>query len=199
MIQLLFVGDGQRDTVMVPALVQKVLGVSVGEESRQWARLQGAGRGYAKKLKFAVRTAIDRGLEGVVAVVDQDREKRGVRCIQMQAARDEDRAKAVLMPTAVGEACPHGEAWLLDDPSAVRIALKLSKDHPITSVKKTNSPKRELHRLISDSERAGDKPLHVLGDIAEYVDTSRYQQPEGTGWTAFEVEIQSELRPLVHL
>ncbi len=55
---------------MLPRLVETILAVDgkkpvVDAESRQWMRWHGGGRGYARKLYFAILQAIDAELAGL--------------------------------------------------------------------------------------------------------------------------------------
>ena len=198
MIHLLFVGDGERDAVTVPRLVERILDTSVSEDARAWARLHGAGKGYAHKLRYALRQARDIEAEGLVATVDADAEKRGVRLRKMKQARkrDRDRANAPVLPTALGEAVPHGEAWLLDDPVAVRRVLSLPEDERIPTTKRAKNPKKALHDLLAQSERAEDRPVDVWAEIAREVDPARCKHARATGFGPFINEVHEELGPL---
>ena len=60
----------------VPRLVKKILARSVREDVRHWSRLNSAGSGSDRKLRFAIRQARDVGAAGVVATVDRDRDRR---------------------------------------------------------------------------------------------------------------------------
>jgi hypothetical protein len=195
-MRLLFVGDGERDAATVPHLVETILGIRVERATLPWARLNGAGRGYRKKVQFAVRQAIDAEADRLVAVVDRDKEAAGVRLGEMRQARDADRMKRPSYPTACGEANPHGEAWLLDDPVAVRDALGLANEVKVTPVHKTKDPKAVLNDLIRSSRKT-DPITHILGDIAKCVDPSRCAHRDETGLEDFMAEVQSELGPLV--
>ncbi len=53
-MRLLFVGDGERDAATVPHIVARILDTQVEPVTQHWARLNGAGRGYQKKVRFAV-------------------------------------------------------------------------------------------------------------------------------------------------
>lgn len=197
MIRLFFVGDGRRDAVTVPTLVKKLLGREIAEESRPWARLHEAGKGYSRKLLYAIRRAKDGRNAGVVAVVDQDRELRGKRLEALKQARMADREKYGAFPVAVGEACPHGEAWLPDDAAAVRKALRLAPDVSVPSVAKTRSPKLELERLQANSPRAAENHLAVWADIADWIEPTRYAHPDKSGFTAFAQDVRNELSYIV--
>ena len=117
-MQILFVGDGERDAVTVPALVDNILGSACQVESNSWREIRAGG--YWRKTLFAILSAQSRGLDGVVATLDADKEKKGKRLAQMRKGRDTHRASNTPLPTALGEAVPHGEAWLPQDPIAVR-------------------------------------------------------------------------------
>lgn len=204
MIRLLFVGDGKRDAATVPPLVGGILGVEITGENLSWKeiRLQPesaprALRGYARKLMYAVRAARSRRLDGVVATVDTDAEEPRSRLAKLQEGRDLDREKAPPLPTALGEANPHGEAWLLDDDAAVRKALELPGDVPIPAVRDTNDPKGALDELMDRSprEKASEhRRLHLLGAIAANVTPNRCAHAKTTGLDAFTKDVRDELR-----
>lgn len=128
MIFVLLFGDGPRDAAMIPPLLESLLGVRVRVEFTAWARLhhQGSRSGYQRKLLFAMRQAQDKRANGMVATVDVDSDRRREKLRELQEARDKARQKDPPFPTVLGEASPHAEAWLLDDPVAVRRALRLS-------------------------------------------------------------------------
>ena len=131
MIRLLFVGDGERDAAMNPPLVEVLTGAEVEATTRPWARLNV--RGYDRKLRFAIRQARDEGLQGVVATIDRDKSSGHDRLRELKAGRTRDRETAPPLPAALGAANPHAEAWLLDDPVAVRTVLGLDNDAAIVS------------------------------------------------------------------
>jgi len=116
MIRLLFVGDGERDAATNSHLVTVITGAQVIPTTKPWARLNQTGRGYDLKLLFAILQARQDGLDGVVAAVDRDTSRGRDRLRELQAARTKDREKYAPLPTALGVADPHAEAWLLDDP-----------------------------------------------------------------------------------
>jgi hypothetical protein len=198
MIQILFVGDGERDAVTVPRIVERILSVAIREESRQWARLHSAGRGYGRKLQFAVRQARDSAQQGVVATVDADRS--GLRRLrELQVARERDRAKSPAFPTVLGCAVPHGEAWLLDDPVAVRRELTLPPEADVPAASKVTSPKKTLEDLLAQSPRRDEKPRTAWCDIASALEPNRCAHAADTGFRDFVREVHNELSPLRQL
>jgi hypothetical protein len=198
MIQLLIIGDGERDAVTVPRIVEQILSVSVREESRQWARLHSAGRGYGRKLQFAVRQARDSAQQGVVATVDADRS--GLRRLrELRGTREKDRAQSPAFPTVLGCAVPHGEAWLLDDPIAVRRGLTLPPEADVPTVSKVTSPKKTLEDLLAQSPRRDVKPRTVWCDIASALEPHRCVHAADTGFRDFTREVHNELGPLRQL
>lgn len=196
MIRIFFAGDGPRDEATVPPLVRSILSTEVESAGfSPWARLNGAGRGYQKKVRFATLQAIDARAAALVAVVDRDKAEAGHRMDALRAARDADRTKKPAFPTAFGEANPHGEAWLLDDPVAVREALGLNSEDEIVSVKRTKDPKGILDALIEKSRHRGHS-REALAEIATRVNPSRCQHPDHTGFREFTDELHLELGPL---
>ena len=203
MIRLLFVGDGDRDVATVPPLVEGILGVAITDKIRFWRKLRlqpksapRALRGYAPKLMYAIRVARDLGLDGVVATVDKDAMKRRSRLAELKKGRDLDREKAPSFPTALGEANPHSEAWLLDDYVAVRKALELSTDVRIPTVGKTDDPKKALDELMNQSPREmapEHRRLQLLGAIAAIVTPNRCAHAMETGFDEFTEDVRDEL------
>jgi len=198
MILLHIVGDGPRDEATLPRLVERILGLSeqlIASTFSNWARLHGeAGRGFGRKLSFAVRQAIDAGASGLVAVVDRDRDHQKTKLDEMFRARDEDRSRGRIIPAALGEAVPHGEAWLLDDAVAVRAALGLSPKTSIPSIARTKNPKGVLTMLLGKSPRHDDRPVIVWGEIARTLVAARCKYASRTGFAAFINEVEAELR-----
>ena len=193
MITLLFVGDGERDAAMLPPIVRTIVGSEFSTISEHWSRLWQGGGGYHRKLIYASKQALDRGAKGVVAVVDVDRDRKGVRLAKLKSAQSEILQKSPALRVAVGEAVPHGEAWLLDDPGAVRTALELSAEAPI---KRGNNPKEELESLTAQSPNPVSSFKESCARIAEKVQTDRCQHAKETGFADFVDDVKAHLCPL---
>ncbi len=190
----LVVGDGPRDEAAVPRLVERLLSRAVAGDFVSWSRLhqRGIGRGYERKLRYAVLQGRSRGMNGVVATVDSDRAQRGERLQELRDARESDRTAAVPLPVAVGEAVPHLEAWLLDDPHAVRTALRLAANATIPSVRHAKTHKGALQQLIRQSD-CDEGVLVILAAIAKQLDPQRCRNAKHTGFEEFADDVQSEL------
>jgi hypothetical protein len=199
MISLLFVGDGERDAATNPHLVGRLVSSPIEPRAIPWPRLNQAGRGYDRKLLFALRQARQEGLAGVVATIDQDKSPGRDRLRSMQAARVKDREAAAPLPTALGCAEPHAEAWLLDDPVAVRVALRLDAHAPIQTVRKTKNPKGEIEALHAGGARSAEPIRDVLVDIARNLDPKRCQHAHETGFEHFAKEVKDQIGPLAHV
>ncbi len=196
MIRLLFVGDGERDAATNPHLVSTIISAPVDATARPWARLNQAGRGYDRKLLFAIRQARQNGRDGVVATVDRDTSPGRDRIRDLQAARTKDRETHPALPTAIGAADPHAEAWLLDDPHAVKTALRLPAETHIPTVRHVASPKAEVGRLHRTSPRC-DEPIGVLlVEIAQALVPTRCQHGRETGFAQFADDVRREIGPL---
>ena len=194
-MRLLFVGDGEREAQTIPFLVERILDTPVEAEARNWARLHSsAGRGYDRKLLFSLRQARDLCVRGLVATVDRDTDKPFRRLNELKKGLTQDRKNNSEIPTALGEAVPHGEAWLLDDAAAVREVLGLSASVKISSVGKVD-PKSTLDDLISDSAFSSDH-MTALRDIARAVDISRCPNAKKTGLDTFAEEVRTALGSL---
>ncbi len=197
MIRLLFVGDGPRDAASVPRLVQTILATPFDGITREWARLHGeAGRGLPRKLRFAILLGRDKSAAGLVGTIDADKDPRRQRLRTLQDARQEERVRGTTMGIALGEASPHGEAWLLDDAVAVREALQLAADANIPTTRQTRSPKAALEQLLTQSALAGRRPVEIWPKIAERVELQRCAHAEETGFAAFAKDVRAELGPL---
>jgi hypothetical protein len=196
MIRLLFVGDGERDAATNPHLVTVITGAQVDPTTRPWARLHEAGRGYDRKVLFAILQARQDGLDGVVATVDRDTSPGRDRLHDLQAGRTRDREKHAPLLTALGVADPHAEAWLLDDPVAVRTALRLPPDLHIPTARQVESPKSEIGRLHRTSSRSDEPIRTLLIEIAQSLSVDRCQHGGETGFTRFVEDVRHEIGPL---
>jgi hypothetical protein len=196
MIRLLFVGDGERDAATNPHLVKRIVGVDVEAQAVPWARLNEAGHGYDRKLLFAIRQARAEGLQGIVATIDQDKSPGRDRFHDLVAGRTRDREKAAPLPTALGCADPHAEAWLLDDPVAVRTVLQLANDAHIPNVRHVDSPKNEIAALHSSSPRSDEPVRAILVEIAQALEVARCQHADETGFHRFVEDVHDEIGPL---
>ena len=110
--------------------------------------------------------------------------------------RERHRSKNAPFPIALGEADPHFEAWLLDDPAGVRRALGLPGEIDVVNVMKSPYPKDDLDQLIVKASRT-DTRISCLAQIAACVDVSRCNHAKQTGLHAFVNEVRTELGPLV--
>jgi hypothetical protein len=129
--------------------------------------------------------------------VDTDNDSVGEKLRRLREARNADRQSSPPFPIALGEANPHGEAWLIDDQVAVRGALCLPGDYQIKTVRQVKSPKDEIHALRKQSNRAEDPMTDVLEDIARGLDHSRCMHARETGFDGLLQEVRTELAPCI--
>ena len=160
-----------------------------------WVRLQKKGSGYARKLRYATRQAKDGAADGLVATVDSDSLGRSRRLQELKNGRDQDRQTAPPFPTAVGEAIPHLEAWLIDDPVATREALQLPAQTPVPTVRQTKNPKAALDELVAQCGRF-ENVIEALVQIAGRVEPARCVHAAETGFKSFADDVRQELKPL---
>lgn len=119
-----------------------------------------------------------------------DRDAGEPRLPDLVTARDELRARGELLPIALGEAVPHGEAWLVDDLEPLRTVL----GHPATArAPARRHPKDELTVLIAAADRP-ERPVEVLGLLAAKVDLARCRHAGETGLRAFHDDVLRELQ-----
>ncbi|MFO0839808.1 MAG: hypothetical protein U1D55_14955 [Phycisphaerae bacterium] len=200
MIRVRFVGEGPRDEAIVPPLVSGWLGKPTWQPSFvTWSKLvvRKSGRtrtlrGLARKLEYAVSQALTDRQHALVATIDRDRAPPSERLSQMRSGI----TAPSRLPAALGEADPHAEAWLLDDPRAVRDGLDLPADTPLNNVRKC-VPKAELNALCEPVARErGCTHLQLLKEIARRVQINRCNHPSETGLQAFHNEVRSNLGSL---
>lgn len=172
--RLSYIGDGPRDRAMVPPLVESVIGAHEMAGFTAWREIK-LNHGYEKKLLYALRRAEVMGMDGVVATVDRDRDPQPRRPALV------DGREGSSVPAVVGEAVPHGEAWLIDDLEALREVLSLS---PEAKAPPGRNPKAELDALIDAAGRAHER-LDVLGDLARAVRIARCRGATRSGLAAF--------------
>ncbi len=199
-LKLLFAADGPRDEAALPPLVGNLLGTTVEPVFTAWkgVRLQRGGGslgGYGRKLLFLLRDARDRGVAGVVATVDVDRDPGSSKLKDLEEARNRDRAAGKATPAALGEAIPHMEAWLLDDDVAVRKALNLASDAAVAVPTKVKSPKEELD-LLHQAAGACQEISELLAILAKELNVTHCGRAGHTGFMAFYKEVDRELKPL---
>ena len=191
-MKVLIVADGPRDAASLPPLLNVILGRAVDCQFDSWIHIhrEGSGRGYNKKLSFAVGQVRSRGLDGLVAVVDRDKDRVGHRAKELRSTRETNRQHGVLLPTALGVADPYVDAWLLDDPVAVREGLGLNPNVDVINLRKAKNPKAELDCLIHDSDL---KLLEALRAIADKLQPGRCVHAKETGFAAFADDCRQEL------
>lgn len=202
MIRIQILGEGPRDACAVPPLIENLLDCRTTPEFTAWSdgSLQRFHRKglpkLGKKLLFALSRASADGMHGVIALIDDDCHD-GDRVEALRAGREAHRHTSPAIPAAVGSAIPHFEAWLLDDPRAVRDALRLPRNHAIPSPVGTNSPKETLHQLFVSCPRCNDDiEKDVLPDIARNVKLERCNQRHQTGLQDFADDLREEFKAI---
>ena len=135
------------------------------------------------------------GFDGLVAVLDRDTAPAGDRLAQARIGLERDRAESdrEVMPTALGEAAPHFEAWLLDDGEAVKLVLKIDPGEAVPRVDRCHSPKLTLERLIADRGLGRDPTKEA---VARGVAEVRCRRSGETGFAAFVAELRAEFPPV---
>ncbi len=188
-MRLKIIGDGPRDEGVLKCLVDTLLGRSVEAGFRDWHRIRLRRPSYGNKLKLELLNARADGHDGVVAVVDADREPRRARLRELATAREEHRIAHGPLPAALGEARPHVEVWLLDDEKAVRAGLSLPGDHRVAWNERDG--KGALNEIIAACADAGRVVDH-LPLIAREVRLERCNHRESTGFGDFAADIELE-------
>jgi hypothetical protein len=201
MIPVLLAGDGERDRIMIPPLLESLFGVRVDlVEFRAWSKIelsrkQRTNKGYEAKLISLVQSALIRNPKPlVVATVDTDSDKLGEKRRRLEATlASEEIVRQQQVIVIVGEANPHAEAWLLADPQAIREALDLDQDCSIPTIRASKYPKDDLDALC-DQSRYHKEPLdYWLTRVARCVRGNRCTAKNQTGFDAFETHVQAAL------
>ncbi len=198
MLSIYILGDGPLDNAMLPPIIKRILDHEINPEFKAWKdiRLHGKG-GYAARLKYAIRRVKAIGsLQAVVAVVDQDKDNKGTRIVKLREARDADRHHNI--PTSVGRAIPHGEAWLIDDHEAVKEGLGLPADAKIPSVAKIGNPKGALNEIQRRQKGDLQSRKDAYACIAMNVQLARCRFPGKTGFKEFVEDLETEFADLVN-
>lgn len=191
-MKLLIIGDGPRDEAALPPLVSTILGFPIEAATLTWKDRRLHSLSFERKMRFVITEARSDRMDGAVAVIDADKWAENRRTELNKVCNQLAQSHADV-PLAQGMADPHGEAWLLDDPVAVRQALGLDDGHEIPSVKGEENPKARLETLIRDSSRAGDSRRDVLKDIAAAVCLERCSQKHNTGLADFDRTVGKKL------
>jgi hypothetical protein len=199
-MSILVVGDGSRDQTALPNLVCRILDASVESRFDDWHQVRvRAQRGtiYARKLKYLTRRARADSFAALAIVVDTDKSSARDKLRQLRAGRDEDRQELPPFPTALGEANPHFDVWLLDDSVAVRTALGLARDCHVPNAVKTDYPKDTLTELIEQSTVDFAQISDALGEIARHLSSERCVHCKETGFATFEKDVCDEIKPAI--
>jgi len=192
---LLFVADGPLDEAILPPIVATILKCRVISEFWAWKNIRlHRGRGYERKLSYLLRSASSRELDGIVAIIDADKDKRRNRVKSLRDGRKKARSGGLNLPAAVGQAVPHGEAWLIADADAVKAGLRLAADHKIPSPAATPDPKSVLTDLYRESPLSAERRADVWADIARRVEPARCRHKKETGYGAFQRDLNAEFR-----
>ena len=199
-MSILVVGDGPRDQSALPNLVCAILGTNVESRYDDWhhvSYLRGKGSIYARKVKYLTRRARVDNFAALAIVVDTDNSSPRVKWRELRNGRDDDRQKNPPFPTALGEANPHFDVWLLDDKVAVCEALELSSDSDVPNAVKVDYPKNDLSKLVEQSPADFSQVSDALGEIAARISSKRCGHSKDTGFATFEKEVCDEIKPVI--
>jgi hypothetical protein len=200
-MSILVVGDGPRDESALPSLVCVILGCPIESRYDDWHHvtyLRGKGSIYARKLKYLTRRARADGFAALAVVVDTDKSPPRDKLRALRAGREDDRLNHPPFPTALGEANPHFDIWLLDDPVAVRSALRLSTDFEVPNARKVDYPKDTLSELVACSGIEFSEVSDALGAIARQLSSERCIHRNETGFAVFERDVRYEIKSAVN-
>lgn len=166
-------------------LVSRLLEGKELEFERQPVMHLGARRrhgGFKEKLKLAFAELAHKDCEGLVFVVDRDREeKRGER---LRKARDE---VSEGKPSAVGVAIRTLEAWLLADETAFKKAFQADTPSTTKDPESIKEPKKELQGRLDAVGHSQYSEAYVALARHSRLEVLEQRCPEGFGRFADEV------------
>lgn len=195
MKSVLFVGEGATEQQCLPALLAWAApSATVGEKSafKAWADIparSGKGGPLGKKLQLALQLARHAGHDAVVASIDTDDRKRGERLTELDTAR-----RPIDVPSAIGEATPHFEAWILGDSKAVRDALALPSESQIPAPTRCD-PKTALADLCRRSSTEFRTSPDAMVAVIRRMDLRRCTHARETGLADFNAELTRVFGP----
>ncbi|MBI3819173.1 MAG: hypothetical protein HY286_10815 [Planctomycetes bacterium] len=197
--------DGERDAKALPHIIHNILESKPECRSitsfspRHWKDLRFHNRdkkarlqGYAKKLQYIIDENHNGIGRAIVAVVDRDRDADGARVRELRSTRTDARLQAIRVPLAIGEAIPHGEAWLLPDRHVVAGVFEVD---PAEVNIKAKSPKDELQRL-GEKKITKEKFSDRLETLAKKVRVHVIADRSDNGFAEFAEDIKKELGSL---
>lgn len=199
-MSILVIGDGPRDQVALPVLICRILDANTATRYDDWHRVRvyhQKGTIYARKLKYLTRRARADGFIALAIVVDTDKAPPRDRLRDLRRGREEDRQGNPPFPTALGEANPHFDVWLLDDTVAVREALQLAADFHVPNAAKAAYPKDALSELIQHSQMTSLPVSEIVGEIARHLVPERCVHRKETGFFTFIKDVGDEIGPVM--
>jgi len=200
----IFDGDSGPEGALgaLPRLVHRLLGNPDTIEYdcrslRSIMHVRGKARNrYARKVKGAMRTAKLEGHNGVVVLIDRDREPDGERIGALREGRDSMQAD-VPVPCAVGTAVETFDAWMIADLTAVQAAKgDHSKVPPnpesLAGKEGTGSHPKEVARAA-----LGPGLARAYSTVAENADFEVLKRQCPQGFAPFAGEVEKHLVPVV--
>ncbi len=193
MTDVLLVSEGPNDRAVIPVIIEKATNQKFEFSYMPWTELRRHRiTGFEAKLGLALAVARLNSHLGLVGVVDADDQPK-VRIAALRRAKEKDRQKLDLerLPTALGEANPELEAWLLDDHEAVKKALALPAQTKIPSPFECKDVKISLDELISKSAR-NENRTERLCEIAKSIEFDKCRNSKATGLQSFVDDLKNE-------
>ena len=106
-----------------------------------------------------------KGLQGLIATLDADNQPNRIELLRDARREFRNDSTKTQVATAIGQANPELEAWLLDD-QAVKQALSLSAQAKVPSPSRVSDVKMALNKLIARSsvDKHNWRPAQYLFD-----------------------------------
>ena len=191
MISIRLVAEGFRDEAIMRALIPQIIGHKVFILFKSLKEYHLDGMSLKKKYRFiATSMKVNREFFGI-GLFDRDKNKRREGIREVKEALENVEGFNSLFHFAFGEADPHLEAWLLDDPVAIREALGLPPAVQIPSVDSVNDPKEEIEKLRKQGPEdvLEAEICKILEAIAGKLTPKRCTRAKQTGFAQFQKEV----------
>jgi hypothetical protein len=214
-LRLLVLGDGEHELgakssrgldltpgrlPALPCLMHRLLGEPRGTTYQPRSfhdvpPVHERGHKYARKVKRAILQAKRDGFDGLVVVIDRDRNRSSATVEPMREGRDA-LAEGGLPPCAVGVAVETFDAWMIVDAKAIKAAGgDATQSHPnpesLAGKAKGNHPKDVADAIFGTQGGTGLGPKYAI--VAENVDLDLLSRTCPEGFAPFAEEVRQRI------
>ena len=154
-----------------------------------------------KKVRMALFLAEQRGLDGVVILIDRESKTQPDRAKRLRQGREQYRkahiGKGEEVACAVGAACRSVETWLLADPHARQKVFGSNTPNPFSGDPEDRPPPGQLKKHIAgQAQRAGKDPHEAYEELAKAARPDELRRRCKTSYPPFADDVATEILPL---